>query len=297
MTNPPPSTPTTAEPAIVQTIRQRTSWRAYTGEPLGDATLEQLRTAIAELETPFGNEPRFEILITAESGSIDLRGMATYGVLRNPPAFLAGAIAPGPHALEDFAFAFESIVLRATELGLGTCWIAGSFSRSRFSRALRLGVDELLPAISPLGQPTSERGLRDRLMRFSGGSQNRKPWSELFFDGDIAQPLTEAKAGQAYATALEMVRLGPSARNRQPWRIVRSDDGKHFDLYVFRESGLLTRVQPGGIDMARLDAGIALCHFERTARALGLPGEWRADEAPAGKVPEAFEFIASWQIA
>lgn len=283
-------------PAIVEQIRARTSWRAYTDEPLQDEALSALREAMAEVRTPFGNKPRFEIISRAESGNVDLRGMVTYGVIKDPPAFLVGAVARGNRDVEDFGFAMEALVLKATGLGLGTCWLGGTFSRSLFARALRLGTDELMPAISPIGKPTAERALRDRAMRFVARSKSRKPWDELFFDESAQRPLTEAMAGPAYASVLEMVRLAPSARNRQPWRIVRRGEGKRFDLYAFRESGLGSAIQPGGIDMVRLDAGIALCHFELTARALGLSGRWTATaQAPQADVPRTFEFIASWQ--
>lgn len=284
-------------PAIIQQIRTRTSWRAYTGEPLQHTALTALREAMAEVEvkTPFGNRPRFEIISRAESGNVDLRGMVTYGVIKNPPAFLVGAIARGERDVEDFGFAFEALVLRATGLDLGTCWLGGTFSRTLFARALRLSADELMPAISPIGEPTAERALRDRAMRLVARSKHRKPWSELFFDESVERPLTEPMIGPDYATVLEMVRLGPSARNRQTWRIVRHGEGKRFDLYVLRDAGLASSVKPGGIDMVRLDAGIALCHFELTARALGLAGQWTAAEIPQADVPNTFEFIASWQ--
>lgn len=284
-------------PAIVRQIRARTSWRAYTGEPIQETALAELRAAMAEVEgkTPFGNRPRFEIISRAESGNVDLDGMVTYGVIKDPPAFLVGAIARGKGDIEDFGFAFEALVLKATDLGLGTCWLGGTFSRSLFARAIRLGADELMPAISPIGQPTATRALRDRAMRLLARSRNRKPWRDLFFDETTDRPLTDLMAGPSCAIALEMVRLGPSARNRQPWRIIRRDAGKRFDLYVFREPGLANGVKPGGIDMVRLDAGIALCHFELTARALGLAGQWTAAEVPAAKVPHTYEFIASWR--
>ena len=63
------------------------------------------------------------------------------------------------------------------------------------------------------------------------GSDGRLAWERLFFDQAFGTPLTREAAGE-YATPLEMVRLGPSASNKQPWRIVREGGAWHF--YVQR---------------------------------------------------------------
>ena len=47
-------------------------------------------------------------------------------------------------------------------------------------------------------------------------------------------------------------------------------------------------------DMQRLDAGIAMCHFELTANELGLAGEWQIAEPAMQKPNETTEHIASW---
>ncbi len=56
--------------------------------------------------------------------------------------------------------------------------------------------------------------------------------------------------------ALELVRLAPSAVNRQPWRAVVCDDTVHF--YEKQGKGF---VAANGWDIQKVDVGIALCHF------------------------------------
>jgi hypothetical protein len=91
-----------------------------------------------------------------------------------------------------------------------------------------------------------------------------------------------------------MVRLGPSASNKQPWRIVRQGERWHFFiersfLYGPRTLGLV-----GIADMQRLDIGIAMCHFELSSRELGIRGEWRI-EVPTFKPPSSrIEYSATW---
>jgi nitroreductase len=93
-----------------------------------------------------------------------------------------------------------------------------------------------------------------------------------------------------------MVRLGPSASNKQPWRIVR--DGATWHVYIQRTPGYRNRwiVRLMNVDdLQRVDAGIAMCHFERTARELGLDGRWIVSEPPIQKPDGMTEYVTSWE--
>ncbi|MCD8501479.1 MAG: hypothetical protein LRY71_07120 [Bacillaceae bacterium] len=65
----------------------------------------------------------------------------------------------------------------------------------------------------------------DKTLRYVTKADNKKAWEELFFNENFNQSLSKVDAGQL-ATPIEMVRLGPSASNKQPWRIVLSNDKK-----------------------------------------------------------------------
>ena len=45
----------------------------------------------------------------------------------------------------------ESLILYATSLGLGTCWIGGTFKKGQFAKAIDLKGDEILPIVLPIG--------------------------------------------------------------------------------------------------------------------------------------------------
>ncbi len=187
----------------------------------------------------------------------------------------------------------ERIVLFATDLGLGTCWVGGIFTRSGFSRRIGTKGGETIPAVVPTGYIADEGGSGDPIRRLAGSNQ-RLPWEALFFDARWGVPLLPEAAG-AYAEALEMVRLGPSASNKQPWRIVREGDRWHFYLqrtprYAAVGLGKLIKVA----DIQRIDLGIAMCHFELTAAELGLAGQWQIRD-PGLEVPgDLTAYTASW---
>ena len=64
-------------------------------------------------------------------------------------------------------------------------------------------------------------------MRKAIKADERLPFEELFFDGTFDNPLSKERAGNL-AQPLEMVRLSPSAVNKQPWRVIVADNAAHL---------------------------------------------------------------------
>ncbi len=191
----------------------------------------------------------------------------------------------------------EHAVLFATDLGLGTCWLGGTFSKSSFAKKIGVTPKEVMPAVAALGYIAEDDKSRDWIRR-RAGSDLRFPWESLFFDEEFGKPLAPELAGP-YAVPLEAVRLAPSASNKQPWRIVRVKDVWHFFLQRTKGYGkgsLVFRLLRLA-DLQRVDMGIAMCHFELTAREIGLGGRWIIDKRDIGKPDESMEYTVSWKAA
>ncbi len=50
-------------------------------------------------------------------------------------------------------------------------------------------------------------------------------------------------------------------------------------------------------DLQRIDMGIAMAHFDLTARELGLIGQWVIDEPHLEKTDEQIEYTISWKYS
>ena len=276
--------------SISETIRKRYSCRSYSDDPVNDDVLKAFREAVsAPRSGPFGNRPRFALIAMDALAAKEWKTLGTYGVIKNARLYLAGMIIPAPMAPEDYGYCKEKLILTATELGLNTCWMGGTFAISAFGRASGMRRNELLPTVSPIGYAASRRSLTERLMRGFAGSDHRLPWSELFFTVNAESPLSPEEAG-IYREALENIRLAPSASNKQPWRIVYDKDRKAFLFYLSRAIGYR---HLRNVSLQEIDMGIALCHFDLTVKELGIAGSWRHDEAaPSIK---SWEYVAGWQ--
>ncbi len=89
--------------------------------------------------------------------------------------------------IAETAMLMETVILRATELGLATCWMAG-INSGEIEKEYRLNLSEEIIAISTLGYPPLSSGITDydfwanRLV-----SGRRKDLSQLVFYEDIRE--------------------------------------------------------------------------------------------------------------
>jgi hypothetical protein len=280
---------------IAEIIQARYSCRTYEERAIADDTRLRLSEIASSIGVgPFGTSPRFELVAATGEDRAALKGLGTYGFIKGATGFIVGATTDTAKGTEDYGYLMEMIVLHATDLGLGTCWLGGSFTRSGFATKIDARDIETVPAVTAVGYIAERPRALDSMIRRSAQSDKRLPWQNLFFEASFSTPLTKEKSG-AYSAPLEMVRLGPSASNKQPWRVVKFGDSWHF--YLARTKGYgQGRLRKGwtNADMQRLDMGIAMCHFEQTAAEHGLAGRWEMDEPDLGELGELTEYTASW---
>jgi hypothetical protein len=93
-----------------------------------------------------------------------------------------------------------------------------------------------------------------------------------------------------FDTPLECVRMAPSASNKQPWRIIKGRGQNVMHFYLKRTPGYDNIIKD--IRLQNVDMGIAMCHFELSARELGLKGDWNVNDPQIKS--KGMEYIASW---
>jgi hypothetical protein len=271
-------------------IRQRYSCRKYQNNSISPMAYPDLVDFINTLPAGPFNAPNRFILVTANGQDNNpLRGLGTYGTIKSPTGFIIGAAKSAEKDMEDFGYRMEMIILKGTDLGMGTCWLVGFFTRSSFSKMIGIEKGETLPAICSLGIPEFEK-TNEQIYQ----SRSRFPWDVLFFSENFNTSFNPEMAGK-YSQPLEMVRLAPSAQNRQPWRIVNQGDNWHF--YLQRTKGYREMVLPGltGIsDLQRIDMGICMAHFESSAREDGLKGQWQMNNPGIQLTNKLMEYTVSW---
>ncbi len=267
---------------VVKHIKSRRSVRTFDGRELAKDDLDSLASFAKTIENPYNIPVDFKFMNAKEHG---LNCPVSVGT----DLFVGGKIKFTENASAAFGYSFECFVLYAQSLGIGTTWLGGTMNRSAFESAMELSDDEIMPCASPLGYPAKKMSIREGMMRKAIKADERMPFENLFFDGSFDAPLSKEKADK-WTVPLEMVRLAPSAVNKQPWRAVVKDNAVHF--YLNRSKGF---ARTDRLDMQMIDMGIALCHFDLSAKGCGLNASFELN-APKLATNDDVEYVASFRV-
>lgn len=277
-----------AKRSIFEIIKLRKSVRSYLEEEIEEDELDKIMRDVNKFQGPFRNEVRFE-LIEKDRASISNEHLGTYGIIQGAKYYLAAIANREEECLYELGYATERAILYLTDKNLGTCWMGGTFERANFASAVELKDDEFLPVVVPFGYIKEKQSIKDRMIRMSAGSDKRTDWGGVFFNGELESPLHPNDAGP-YKSALEAVRVAPSASNKQPWRVIKK--GNDYEFYLKPTPGYGDKL---GFNIQEIDIGIAMCHFEMVAIEDDLKGQWEINIGDEEKNIDDMVYVARWR--
>jgi hypothetical protein len=265
---------------VLDVIKARTSWRSYAPASIEASLKQRLVSLIEEKATsPFGASCKLQWMTMEGTDPAEKKKLGTYGVITGAREFIVGITPEGDmNAVQHLGYVLERVVLHATDAGLATCWLGGTFSRTGVAELVKAGAGDSIPALIPVGYATGHRHVVDIVVRLAVKAKARLSFERVCFDGDFGKSLDRSRAC-GLELPLEAIRLGPSSKNGQPWRLVVASDGAAVHFY-----------NVGGW---HLDRGIAVCHFDLQAKEQGMAGAWRVDN-PGIAAPDGVNYVISW---
>lgn len=143
-------------------VRKRRSIRRYKTIPVADGDIETVLEA-ARLAPSSSNSQCWQyVVVTDRSTKEKLAGPGRRWISEAPVVIAACADPkaysrkPGMDYLVDIGISFEHLILAATDLGLGTCWI-GAFDEEQAKEALGVPDEIRVVAFTPLGYPDERK--------------------------------------------------------------------------------------------------------------------------------------------
>jgi nitroreductase len=141
---------------VFEAIRKRRSVRSYTGDPIPKEDLEKIVDA-GRLAATGSNKQPWDFIVVTDRDTIDQLRIAS-SWMDKAGAVIAVVLDPSSRWwVEDGSAAVENMLLAATALGYGSCWLEGyTVPREDEFKAL-LGVPEKkrLLTLVPIGVPTA----------------------------------------------------------------------------------------------------------------------------------------------
>ena len=244
-------------------LRSRRSVRAYTSQSLEKSVVDAIKAEITMINTVEAGM-RFQLILDDPAPFDGFRN--SYGLLRNVRNYIACVIEPSyPDTYQRCGYCAQQLVTLAVSLGLGTCYVGGSYNADLTSAQLRAG--EKIPFLIALGY--EDKG-KETLIAKVGKSlthiSKKRPADILTSDVSISE---NANRPLLY-TGLEAMLCAPSSMNRQPVRV------------EYRQGEILAKVGSGS-NSDLIDLGIALFNFQAV-----YPGVWEWGN-PARFIPDNSE--------
>lgn len=174
-----------------EVVARRHSVRTFSPEPVPEELILRCIEA-ARLAPSWRNGQCWRFIVVRDRQTIEqLAAQRIYGYpinnwLRSAPAVVVACADPRqsgqhgdlPYWAVDTAIALEHLVLAATALGLGTCWIGG-FDEATVRRLLGIPERIRVVAYTPLGYPATRESLMGRTVKAIARSHTRKPLEQI----------------------------------------------------------------------------------------------------------------------
>jgi hypothetical protein len=247
-------------------MRVRRSCRSFQTRSLTDADYKELMESVCEHSS--------EALIGASSIRLEyISASLTVWPTVNATEFLV-AIAPKKYnrlAVIDVGRTLQKIVMDATRMGLGTCWIGPGADHASIMRNLGNRFDpdkDHIICVCAIGYKS--RYIPMFLRIFNAQFNRRLPLTELFYsDSSFEKPLkVSIDPFDRFGRTYEVCQWAPSSYNGQTTRCVAETDKRgdlnRFDFYTATSSRFYAPVA----------VGIWCANWELGCDALGIQGHF-----------------------
>ncbi len=219
----------------LEAIELRHSRRGYLETPISAENIQILKSAIDECNKQSGLSIQF-----VEDGQEAFKGFNLgYGMFSGVRSYFAIVGKNSDVNLwEKAGYYGEKLTLEATKLGLGTCWVGGTFNKGKTSCVVR--GDEALLILITVGNVEEKKGLRENMI-YKLAHRGTKTIEQLY--------IADSNVPAWFIEGMKAVQKAPSAVNLQPVTF-------HY------QQGIVTAEVKGNGHFPFVDLGIAKLHFE-----------------------------------
>jgi hypothetical protein len=219
----------------LQAIAVRKSRRTYNNIPLTEHEIQVMNNFIEAYNIQASLSFQFITNRPELFGGF----LKSYGMLSGVINFIVVAgPSNDPNLFEKLGYYGELLVLEATRLDLGTCWVGGSFDKNSVQQLV--APSDTLVAVIAIGNVEGRFSPKESFIR--GLTHLKKTANAKFIATDGSQP-------EWFETAIDAIAKAPSAVNQQPV------------VFVVKNSVITAKLRIHNY-FSPVDFGIAKAHFQ-----------------------------------
>nr|WP_278244981.1 nitroreductase family protein [[Clostridium] dakarense] len=229
----------------------RKSRRTYTEEDIDGKDVKILKELIDSINK--GTKLNIQYI---KDGKDDISGFkASYGMISNAKSFIALV---GDKNIRNYkeklGYYGESIVLEATNLKLGTCWIGGTYKKEECKKYIEFKDNEELVCIIAIGNVDKNLSIKEKLVKTL--NKNEKSFNDILISHNKEIP-SWVKVG------IDCTAKAPSALN------------KKIVAYKLKDNKVEAKIMKKNHGYEKIDLGISMLHFQLGAYSEGYMGRWK----------------------
>lgn len=246
---------------LYEAIFLRKSRRSYISKEIEENKIKELKAFALDLTKELGSI-RIEF-IKMSSKKVFGSALNSYGSITGANMFIVFLTNKKEENLyRKIGYIGELLILKATELNLGTCWIGGLFKKDIIGKKINISNDENIIAISPIGYTNEKKTIREKIIGKLVSSNNRKELKHLVIDKK------DVELDKKDENILKALQLSPSALNRQPWKFVVKNNSIKILMDKNNKKSKIPFELDCGIAFAHLDVAIQNENFKIEGRSL-----------------------------
>lgn len=234
----------------IDSIDKRKSRRTYIDEDLRETEVSPILYLIDDINRNTGFNIKY--ISDCKDGLSGFK--ASYGMISGVKSFIALV---GNKDIKNYkewlGYYGEMLVLEASSLNLGTCWIGGTFNRDICESKIIKNHNEELVCIIAIGHVKDYLSHKEKLIKGFSKKESNLEDILIHSDKDI-EPWIEA--------GMKSVIKAPSALNKKPVK------------YKWEDNKIKAFVDKSNYGYECIDLGITLLHFQVGALSKGYEGSW-----------------------
>lgn len=293
-------------------LRLRHSVRSYSTEPLDSIQIKTLNAVITDINT---HQQGLHFQLVTDSDSAMSGFTSSYGLFKNARNYIA-CVADTSFAnyVERCGYFGMQVLMRAFTLGLGTCFVSGSYNKHKVDARVRVGEELVcLIVIGKEKEDTTNTIVSSLVHKIQHRHKSLTPMD--FLDTNLSWDVI-CNAFPGLLRGLEGVSYAPSAKNKQPVGILIKKTSNPYNPVDIKKNSskklqhqlelsrrynellhsshisendktksnqrdyVLQAYVPAKNKNELLDLGIAMYNFQ-----VGYPGEWEWGN-PATFIPD-----------
>lgn len=229
----------------IESEKERVSRRVYIDRKLENNDINTIKEFLKELN----EESKFNFQLVEDCSKFFKGFSASYGMIKGLNSCVALV---GNKNIDNYkqkiGYYGEMLVLEATSMNLGTCWIGGTYDKKECEKYINLKEDEELVCVIAIGYVLENKTLKEKFI--SRFNKSKKTFDDILLESDTKPPAW-------VISGINSVMIAPSAVNRKPVG------------YSYKDNIIKAYITKENYGFEEVDLGISVLHFQIGAKSNG----------------------------